>query len=160
MPAVLGVHKLKGEIRMSKNITRLVDALIDAMALIRDHFIISHHVTLSEGFLFSLAAIRSVWFITFGVNIGAMDGPLAHDAWTPIFIAATIAHLASFLFRDLWVRAAVMCAYALVWSTLSLLAAMVKVSSAASPTFMICALIAVIIAVKMLRERKFEHHAV
>lgn len=147
---------------MSRNLTRIVDVLVDLMdvlldfmAVIRDHFVIGRHVTLSEGMLLALAAVRAVWFTIFGARLNeGLGSPLTHEAWTVIFWVIVCSHVVSFFIDDRRPRIVVLFAYAFVWMLLAILTFMVAVNSPIAPTFLLFGLAATFILVRMLRERK------
>lgn len=137
---------------MSSQLNRIIDTIIDTIVLFRDHFIVKRHITLTEGFLFLLSLVRSVWFSIFGVQLGPTTGPLTHEAWMPIFWLLTFAHFGSFFLRRIRYRAAVVFLYAFLWGVLAILVGLTTLESPATPTFSLFALVAAFLVVRLLRE--------
>lgn len=133
-----------------------LDQLASWVVKFTDHYILDRRITLSEGFLFVTFLVCSMWFTAFGVSFtGALRNGFAGDFWVPIFWVLTIAHFASFFFKNLHPRAIIVGIYAVVWSFVAILLLMVgDLSSPAIPTYLAFAWLAVCISVRLTQERK------
>lgn len=121
---------------------------------ITDYYVQDKHITLSEAFLLLITTGRALWFTIFGVNIMPVpqNGLLINEAWTPVFWVLIIAHFASFFLERPLIRTITVAAYAFVWCFLAILVALTQISSPAFPTFILFALLAVIIAARLLQD--------
>lgn len=131
----------------------LLDTIIDAIVRFTDYYIVEKHITLSEGFLFTANLGRVIWFTIFGVQI-SVGGLITHEMWMPIFWGLTIFHFLTFFLKDLRFRIASLLGYAFLWCFLAILLGFAQISSPGVPTFAVLSLLAVFIAVRLLRDNR------
>lgn len=128
----------------------LVNVIVDTIVLFRDHFIIKRHLTLTEGILFLLVFVRSIWFTLFGVKLGTSS--VEHEAWIWAFWFLVVIHITSFWLKDIKWRAGVASLYAFVWGAITILVGLTSFSSPATPTFGLFSLASLFLAIRMFRE--------
>lgn len=131
----------------------IFDSIVDAIVRFTDYYIIEKHITLSEGFLFTLGLLRSVWFMIFGVQLTVI-GPVSHEVWMPVFWGITIFHFLTFFLHDLRFRIIATTVHAFTWCFLAILMCFAQFTSPAVPTFTVLSLLAVFISVRLMRDNR------
>lgn len=129
---------------------KYLDFILDNIIKISDYFLIEKYITLSESILFFAALTRAIWFSAFGVQMYSL--PSNNDIWIPVFLTVSIVHFATFFLSNLWYRSLALIFHAFIWCLLAILSATHNPQSPAFPTFIILALTAVFIAVRIRRQ--------
>jgi hypothetical protein len=133
---------------------RGLDALIDIVISFTDYFIVEQHVTLSEASLFAIAVTRTIWIIVFGVNSENYEMLWGYETWFFIYLALTLAHVAAFFTRRVFLRFLVCCGHALIWSFLSITMLMTGSRSISIPMLAVLMGLSVFIAVRLYRDKR------
>lgn len=137
---------------LKKGIEDVFNALLDTIEAFNDYFILQKRVTLSETALFMFSLSWAVWFIFVGVYVS--DMALSRAAWATVFSMSAIAHLGSFIFKDIFARAIIISVYAFTWCFLTLLSAYTQSTAPAVPTLFVFTFLSVFVAVRLFRERQ------
>lgn len=138
---------------LSTAFNNIIDVLIDRIIAFSDYFIIKEHLSLSEGFLFGLCAIRGFWPLLIGSASLYDNRFIATPIIAAVIAALSVGHLIALFFSAIKIRIAVICMYGFVWGFLGILFAMTNPSSISVPIFAVNALLSAFIAVRLIRER-------
>lgn len=140
------------KLELTQSLRDVAHQLIETLLDVSDYFIYKKKVSVSEGLLFTLAAMRTVWYAVYGVSGGVINFVFSDVAWIAIFAFLTLFHIASFFSPTTYSRALVSSMYALVWMFLTILAVIAPQNSPAAPTFAVFALLSAFIAVRLFRD--------
>lgn len=117
-------------------LVRFLTGIVERIVAISDYFIFEKRISLSEGLLFLVAALRTPWFIFLGVNQPSYDYIFPDFTWILIFAGLSGAHFAAFFFKSLKFRCAVVCLYGSLWLFLAIIAGLNRTTSPAIPTLL------------------------
>ena len=126
--------------------------LAEIILEMKDFFVFKRHITLSELFLFLWTCSRAMWFAVFGVVGGLFTMVLPDWAWVFLFVSLALFKMFSLIANRYSLRIAGVFASALLWTTLTILAAIAGRPEPILPTYGLFALLSIIIAVRLIHD--------
>jgi hypothetical protein len=128
--------------------TELAEIILE----MKDFFVFKRHITLSELFLFAWTCSRATWFAIFGVVGGIFTMALPGWFWITVFMSLAIFKAISLVVNRYSLRIAGVFVSALIWTTMTILAAIAGRPEPILPTYGLFALLSIIIAVRLIHD--------
>jgi hypothetical protein len=128
--------------------TELAEIILE----MKDFFVFKRHITVSELFLFLWTCSRAMWFAVFGVVGGIFTMVLPDWAWVCLFVTLALFKTFSLIANRYSLRIAGVFASALLWTTMTILAAIAGRPEPILPTYGLFALLSIIIAVRLIHD--------
>lgn len=142
------------KLELTQSLRSAMHELVERLLDVSDYFIFQKKVSASEGLLFSLCAIRTAWYLIYGISTdaGVIAYVFPNMVWTFVFTLLTIAHIGSMFSPSGYSRGLVCVLYAVVWTFLAVLTLWAPFNSPAGPTFFVFGLTSAFVAARLIRE--------
>lgn len=132
--------------------------LAEIILEMKDFFVFKRHITLSEIFLFLWTCSRATWFAVFGVVGGIFTMVLPGWFWITVFVSLALFKGVSLIVDRYSLRIAGVFVSALLWTTMTILAALANRPEPILPTYGLFALLSIIIAVRLIHDENRHEH--
>jgi hypothetical protein len=145
---------LQLELNVKQSIRQLLSEVLELLLDIGDFFIYKKHVTLSELVLFSWTLSRAIWFSIYGVNGGVFDVvPIPYGIWVAAFWALALFKIVSCFLLDNRFRSWAVIASAVLWGSLTILAAFSGSTQPVAVTYGIFTALSLFIAIRLINDK-------
>lgn len=150
----MNAYLMAMKIELTQSLHSALHTLIERLLDAADWMIFRKKVTVSEGSLFALCAVRSVWYLAHGItaDAGVIAFVLPNIVWIIVFPFLTILHIVAFFSPTTYSRGLTCGLYAFIWAFLAILSVWAPFNSPASPTFFVFALLSAFVSARLIRE--------
>lgn len=145
--------ELHQSLSIKERLENLIDVLIETIIAVGD-FLVYKHITVAECFLFVFSVFRAVWFVFVGVENANYSYYFGDAVWQTVFVTMTLMHIAGFFLKNFSLRISACYMYAVVWGTLTVLAAISLTRAPAVPGLLPLSIFSIVMVLRLTREQK------